>query len=173
LIVEDGTGLPDADSYIATVDANLYHANRGNTAWAGLNTLSKEAALRRATDYMLQVYRWRWAGQRKTITQSLDWPRYEVPMRDAPGGYGTVSAYYDENSVPVAVRNACAELALRAATGDLAPDVGRVAARERIDVIEVEYTAGAAPWVRYRAVDNMLTAFFNPSTGNTVTLTRA
>jgi plastocyanin len=172
LIVEDGTAKTDSDSYISTVSANVYHANRGNTAWAALNTLGKESALRKATDYMAQVYRWRWAGVRKTSTQALDWPRSNVPIPDSPGTYGSLSAYYDESSVPTAVQNACAELALRAAAGDLAPDVGRLTSKEKIDVIEVEFAAGASPWVRYRAIDNMLTAYFAPSSGTMITLTR-
>lgn len=168
LIVEDGTAKPDADSYIATADANIYHANRGNTAWAGLSTLAKEAALRKATDYMLQVYRWKWAGERKTTAQSLDWPRLNVPLQDFAG-----AGFVSDTTVPVPVQNACAELALRAAVGDLAPDVGRVATRERIDVIEVEYSVNAAPWVRYRAADNMLTAYFKPSAGSSIVVSRA
>lgn len=172
LIVEDGTAKTDSDSYISAVSANVYHANRGNTAWAALNTLGKESALRKATDYMAQVYRWRWAGVRKTSTQALDWPRSNVPIPDSPGTYGSLSAYVSDSSVPTAVQNACAELALRAASGDLAPDVGRLTSKEKIDVIEVEFAAGASPWVRYRAIDNMLTAYFAPSSGTMITLTR-
>jgi hypothetical protein len=34
LIVEDGTGLANAESYVSVADATTYHANIGNTAWA-------------------------------------------------------------------------------------------------------------------------------------------
>lgn len=30
LIVEDGTGLPDAEAYISVADADAYHDARGN-----------------------------------------------------------------------------------------------------------------------------------------------
>ena len=144
----------------------------GFTAWAGLTTLQKEGALRKAVDYMLQVYRWRWAGERRTDTQSLDWPRSNVPRMDRKGLYGAISAYYSETFVPQEVQRACAELALRSATGDLAPDLGRLTTREKVDVIEIEFAPGTSPWVRYRSVDNMLTAFFMPSSGSKITLTR-
>lgn len=173
LIVEDGTAKTDADSYISLLDANIYHSRRGNAAWALLGNADKEAALVKATDYMVQVYRWRWAGNRKTSAQSLDWPRQMVPDMDAPGIGGAAGGYIADTIVPLPVQRACADLALRAAAGDLAPDVGRVAATERLDVITIEYDSNAAPWVRYRAVDNMLTAYFKPSSGSSISLSRA
>ena len=50
LVVEDGTGKADAESYISVADADTYHSNRGNTDWAALTTTEKEQLLRGATD---------------------------------------------------------------------------------------------------------------------------
>jgi hypothetical protein len=174
LIVEDGTGKPDAESFISVADATAYHAARGNAAWAALasDTL-REQALRKGTDYMEQMYRERWAGTRLTATQALSWPRYMVPMKDAPGGYGSWPAYYPQDEVPLIVAHACAELALRAAAGELAPDIDRVTTREKVGPLEVEYAAGAAPYVRFRAVDNMLTPFFGAGGGMNIAVIRA
>jgi hypothetical protein len=66
LTVEDGTGKADAESYISVADADTYFTARNNATWAALSTSDKEAALRKATDYMLQAYRVRWAGMRET-----------------------------------------------------------------------------------------------------------
>ena len=86
LIVEDGTGRADAESYASVSVADAYHTARGNTAWAALATTAlKEAALRKATDYLGQTYGLRWKGYRMTTTQALDWPR-ELVCR--PGFYG-------------------------------------------------------------------------------------
>ena len=41
LIVEDGTGLAGAESYVSVTDADTYHDKRGNTAWATLTTAQK------------------------------------------------------------------------------------------------------------------------------------
>ena len=64
LIVEDGTGKSNAESYISVADADTYHSNRDNTDWAALTTAEKERLLRIATDYMVAVYRLRWDGYR-------------------------------------------------------------------------------------------------------------
>lgn len=160
LIVEDGSGIANADSYCSLAEASAYHADRGNTLWAtGMSDTEREQALRRGTEYMVQVYRDLWAGSRKTIAQSLDWPRYEVPIKDSPTGYGAFPSYYADDEVPLAVRQACAVMAFKAASGDLAPDVGTPVKREKVGPIEVEYQDGARQTVRYQVLDNMLAPF--------------
>ena len=42
-----------------------------------------------------------------------------------------------------------------ASAGEMAPDIGRVTTREKVGPLEVEYAPGA-PYVRYRAIDNLL-----------------
>ncbi len=172
LITEDGSGAAGAESFCSVSFADSYHALRGMTNWALLTTPDKEAALRRASDYMEQVYREQWAGYRVTTTQALSWPRYEVPIKDSSAmGYGGFS-YYPYNAVPAIVANACAALALRAAAGDLAPDVGRATKRERVGEIEVEYMDGALPFVRFRAIDLALAPFLKGSQ-NSIKVVRA
>lgn len=161
LTPETGAGLANADAYCSTTFADAWHSGRGVTLWATLTTQQKEQAIRRATDYMTQVYGPLLAGYRKTITQALDWPREDVPRRDVAMGYGSLEAYWPSDAVPTGVQQACAELAFRAASGDLAPDVDRIVKREKIDVIEIEYDTMQAPWVRYRAVDNMMAPFMS------------
>jgi hypothetical protein len=173
LIVEDGTGKADAESYIAVADATTYHANRGNTAWSALaSDTVREQLLRQAADFMVQEYRARWAGSRIGITQRLDWPRYDVPIKDAPTGYGTFAAVYPYDEVPEAVRNACAELALKAASGPLRADVTPPVVREKVGPLEVEYAEGARQTTVYLTVDNMLEPFFKDG-GGTIPVVRA
>ena len=174
LITEDGTGKADSESYMSVADADTHFASRGITLWATMLEAEKEQALRRATDYMVEVYRTSWAGYRKTTTQALDWPRYEVPRIDAPQAYGYSfsPSYYDDSSVAAEVKRACAEMAFRAASGELAPDIDRLAKREKVDVIEVEYADGATPYKRYRAIDNMLRPFLG-GRPNQIKLVRA
>jgi hypothetical protein len=167
LIVEDGTGLANAESYISVVDATAYHAARGNADWAALaSDTVREQLLRKATDYMQQEYRTRWKGVRVLSTQALDWPRAYVVRDDISytngQGYVLIDGfyYYPSDEVPIEVARACAELALRASVATLAPDLGQKVVREKIDVIEVEYDKYAAPYTTYRAVDGMLEPFF-------------
>ncbi|HEX5539902.1 MAG TPA: DnaT-like ssDNA-binding protein [Methylophilaceae bacterium] len=165
LIVEDGSGKADSESYISVADADLYFSNRANAAWAALATPDKEASLRKATDYMGQVYRSQWKGTRVTGTQALDWPRGFVERDDYEyqGLNGSVQIggyfYFPSDEVPVEVARACAELALKASAADLSPDIGRRTIREKVDSIEVEYSPYGAQYVTYRAIDNLLSPF--------------
>jgi hypothetical protein len=172
LIVEDGTGLVDAESYIAVADATTYHANRGNAAWAALaSDAVREQLLRKATDYMVQVYRLRWKGWRVTTTQALDWPRSEVERADyaalQTNGYTTISGdyYYPADEVPREVTWACAELALKANDGDLAADIEQLIKREKVGPIEVEYADYSRAEKVFRAIDLLLAPFLNGMSG--------
>lgn len=166
LIVEDGTGRVDSESFCTVAFADDYHTKRGNTAWAALDVPAKEANLRKATDYMEQVYRLLWLGYRKLERQALSWPRDEVRRHDFT--YLNQYSFYPDDEVPLEVQRACAELALRASADELAPDVDRVASREKIGPIDVTYQVGSSPWVRFRAVDNLLATFFRTGTSGTV-----
>jgi hypothetical protein len=157
LIIEDGTAKTDSESYISVADANIYHANRGNTSWADLDNSVKEQLLRKSTDYMVARYRTLWRGYRKTATQALDFPRSFCYLE--PFVYGAIGAYpflLDDNVVPNEVKNACAELALKANDGALMVDVGQTVIREKVDVIEVEYDKFSPTQTRYSQIDAML-----------------
>lgn len=151
LVVETGTGSATADSYISLTDAATRHTNLGNTAWAALaSDTVREQYLRRATEYLEGAYRKRWYGYRKTDTQALSWPR--------------TGAYKDDylvpdTIVPAEVKNACADLALKAATVTLAEDLGQAVVKEKIDVIEIEYDKNAPAYTQYRSIDMMLAVY--------------
>lgn len=148
LVTEDGTGLAGAESFVSVADADTYHSVRANAAWALLTTANKEAALRQATEYMDAVYAW--AGTRGNDTQALGWPRYGVVVDGVS---------VDSDAVPTAIARACAELALRASSADLAPDVGRQKSREKVGPIEVEYSTSAPAYTTYRQIDAMLSRY--------------
>ena len=150
LTVEDGTGMAAAQSYISVADADTHFSARGITLWDTMLDVEKEQALTRATDYLVQVYRTRWMGDRVTATQALDWPREGVEV----GGFDI-----DEDVVPAEVKRACAEMAFKAASGELAADIERLTKREKVGPIEVEYSDNVLPYRVYRAIDNLLAPF--------------
>lgn len=167
LIVEDGTGLASADSYISVADATTYHADRGNAAWASLaSDTIREQHLRKATEYMQQVYRSRWLSFRVTSTQALDWPRAWVRLDDAPAGYGSAMGFVPNNVVPVEVKRACAELALASIDGALAPPLERAASKETVGPISVEYDTNSPEYKRFRNVDMLLSIYLGGSSAN-------
>lgn len=168
-IVEDGTGLSNANAYVSVADADSYNSDRGNTLWSDLSTQEKEQAIVRATDYMVQVYRLRWKGYRVLPTQALDMPRSFMIIDDFQyaglNGYTIIGGnyYYPNNIVPTEVKNACIELAMRASQGELNPDLTQGVIREKVDVIEVTYDQYSSQSPRYKAIDNMLQPFFSGS----------
>ena len=172
LIVEDGTGKPDAESYISVAEATTYHSDRGNAAWALLaSDTAREQLLRKSTEYMVQAYRLRWLGSRTTDAQRLDWPRAWVALRDSPSPYAASPGYVANNVVPSEVKAACAELALSASTGALAPNIGRTKSEVQVGEIAVKYDETSSEYTRYRAVDMMLGIYLNGS-GAMVNLVR-
>lgn len=158
LITENGTGLANAESYISVIDATAYHAARGNAAWAALaDDATREQMLRRATDFIEQLYRDRWAGYRVSLTQALSWPRYEAPVKDAHSPtFGNLRAYYPSDAVPTLVAKVCALLALRAISGELSaiPDVA--VKRKRVGPIDIEYFEPVMPVRSVADIEEML-----------------
>lgn len=169
IIVEDGMGLANAESYISVASADTYHSNRGNTTWAALTTAVKEQLLRKATDYMVQTFRARWDGYRKLTTQALDWPREYVEIKDT---VLRTTAYVDNASVPTIVANACAELALKANNGVLLDDQEQIVTRETIGPLTVEYDKFSGQAKRYAAIEAALSVYFKGASSS-VGLVRA
>lgn len=109
--VEDGTGLDDANAYIAVVFADSYFTDRGNAAWTGSDTL-KEQAIVRATDYVDTKFGTSFRGTPLVSGQALAFPRAD--LLDAQGNA--------VEGIPEKFKKAIAEYALRALSASLLPD---------------------------------------------------
>lgn len=171
LIVEDGTVVAGAESYVTVAEADAYHTARGNAAWDDVE--DKEAALRRATDYMVRMYRQRWKGIRKNIAQTLDWPRemvYTEPFMR--GGVGEYPYLVSNIIVPAEVKTACIEFALRAAAAALAPDLERATSQETVGPISVTYDPASSEGTRYRELDALLAPYLESSSMNAFVMRR-
>lgn len=142
IIVEDGTGLTTAETYVSVTDADAYHTAMGNTGWTGTDA-AKEVALRRAAQYIDTRYTYR--GTRVNLNQSLEWPRafYEMDGRT--------------ESWPVPnLKAACCEAALRALSDTLTADVSTdQVIEETVGPITVRYAAKSGQ-TRYPVVDDLL-----------------
>lgn len=136
MIVEDGTGLPNADSYAAIATADVYLDKYGYSSWANLDDDSKAIALRRGTQYVDLVYGSRWRGTRKMgRAQALDWPRIDV--------YDCEGVPVPSDAVPYEVVYATIEAAWREGNefGFLLPDATTTQIEKRVQVgqLSVEY----------------------------------
>lgn len=149
LIVEDGTGLSTAESYISVADADTYIAayKGADATWDAATDATKEVAARQATQYLDGFYSWK--GVTLTSTQALDWPRTGV---------------YDERDVliegiPTDLENATAEVMFMIVTGVTIienVDKSKQTTREKVDVIEVEYEPGASVQPSFPTVGRLL-----------------
>lgn len=167
LIVETGSGLSNSESYCSVSFADSYFNSKANLSWSTLSTSQKEAALREATSFLTERYRNSWKGLRVYSAQALDWPRSGVRT----DSFVDVPTF----SVPVEVQKACAELALKASSSELTPDVTRVAIRQKVGELEVEYDKQAQnqPAAQFLKVRNMLAPLLvSGSNGSSIRLVR-
>jgi hypothetical protein len=122
--------------------------------WAGKTTPQKEAALRAGTEYLDLQYAGRWFGYKVNGTMSRQWPRFNVVTSD---GFAVSSA-----AVPLGVKNACIEMALRSLTDSFFIDLTESGDIKSESVTigpltESTTYAGAKSTVkRYPVIDRML-----------------
>lgn len=146
-IVEDGTGLTNSTSYASIAEADSYFDNFNNTTWSALDDANKQLALNKGTAFIDEQYLFK--GSKTDYENALEFPRYET---------GVVG--YDGESVPVAIKKATYESALKSLTSELQPDVdSRAVTKEKVDVIEVEYSDNEkVEQTNYTKIDNILKA---------------
>lgn len=169
-VAEDGTGLANANSLCDLAFADAYFADRQVTAWLTTTTgtarsdTSRQGALIKATDYV----EGRWANKfygeiQFPETQELSFPRLYIE---------------EDGTVPVLVKKAVCEYALRSFSGELAPDPvtdasGLLVAgvKEKVGPIETEmryqtgvYLANGA-FRPYPAADMLIRPYLRRSGG--------
>lgn len=134
-LVEDGTGLPGANSYVSVADAdNLIQTNiHASADWLAKSTEDKQALLMSATRYLDD--RTRWYGLRVSATSGLRWPRSNVYDRDGN--------LIEPNTIPTQLRFATAEMARFNMAEDRTVERDQDAlSRLKADVIELEFVNG-------------------------------
>ena len=134
LIVEDGTGLANSNSFVSVAEADDYLGNVGATAWSEATLDAKEAALIRATAYLSTYFRWKGARVNGRA-QALSYPRQGVT--DCEGNA------VPSDAVPVEVKAATYQAALFELSNPfgLSPQITPSQQNKRVKVgpVEVEY----------------------------------
>lgn len=102
LIVEDGSGVTDANTYTTVSGAGVYFEQYGEAGWDSLTDTQKQQALLKAMRYLDNLP---WKGVKYAQDQAVAWPRSEVYDRD--------DRLVDDDVVPEVVVAAQCELALR------------------------------------------------------------
>lgn len=134
--VDATVGGASANSFVTSAEMTTYCEARLNAStWTG--AAAQIPALTEATRDLSVLA---WQGIRVSSAQALAWPRDQVPDVDDP-----FQLYYSTTAIPQRIKDATCELALqylKAGTTDLAAlDSTTNVLRERVDVLETEYTA--------------------------------
>lgn len=156
LVVEDGTGKADADSYVSLAAAESYHVKYGNLAWADAESADRETALRKATRYLDSHYGF--AGIKTNAAQALQWPRSGVTI----DGRNQAA-----NELPAALLSATCEAAFLALSQDLTPALSRggKVKSEQVDVIAVVYEDAAPVGTVFTLLDGLMRSISRSSSG--------
>lgn len=158
LIVEDGTGLSNSNSYVSEDEAREYAEARGVELPDGDAEVA--AMLISAMDY-LEAQRSRFQGSKTHPgVQALQWPRVGVVL--------DCSYILPDNIIPSELKQAQMALAMEVNAGrQLLPSSdGRVVKKEKVDVIEREFMTGqdlgrtGLPAPTFPLVDGLLAPLF-------------
>ena len=154
-VLEDETGLDDANAYISVDEFQAYWSDRGFKH----NTFSDkqiETAIVKATDFIESRFRTKFLGRREFDGQALSFPRLGLFDSDGEKIEG----------LPTRLKSATAEYAKRALTEELLPDptfdaTGNTArrVREKGGPIETEteyQVGGTSPTPLYPTADSLL-----------------
>lgn len=149
LIIEDGTGKTDSQSYASETELAAYALARGITI-TGTDT----ELLIQAMDYIeSQSFK----GYKYTDDQALQWPR---------GGVYLFGYYVDVDTIPQLLKDAQIEIALGIDAGNnpLAT-VARSTKKEKVGDIEVEYMDGARDTTYLAAAESKLSELLAAGSG--------
>jgi hypothetical protein len=139
LVLEDGTGVVTANSYVAIADVRTFATDRGIDLSA-LSDAAVTAFILKATDY-LETFAMLFVGNPNSVTQGLSFPRANIVNADGSSFPNTGAA-----SIPLALKNAQCQLCLEQNNGvTLLPTVdhntdGGFIIREKVDVLETTYS---------------------------------
>lgn len=162
MALDSTSGGASAESYLSVADADTYWSNRADATWAAADTADKEAALRKATQYLDATYIW--PGVIAATSQALGWPRL----------YVTDHEEREINGIPTLIEQAAAELAKLALSAPLLAVESRSDIEHiRADTVEVTFKAGGRAQKTYALVDRLLAPIsLRKRGGGTVRLVR-
>lgn len=152
LILEDGSGKTNSQTYVLGADVTAYATLYGLTP-----SVVTDADIMKAMRYIEGGYYERWIGLKKTEEQALSWPRAYAVRRD---GWSV-----EETEIPKELKDAVCALAIRTSGGDnLLADLTRSDSvlEEQIGPIRVKYANNARTVPLYRDIEFILKPICQP-----------
>lgn len=140
IIVEDGTGLTNSNSYVSEANLVIYAADRGKTI-----TGIQADLLIKAMDYIESLP---FNGYKYTDAQALQWPRGNVSI----DGYSVAVT-----TIPQLLIDAVCEIAISIDEGiDPLANEGREIEKEKIGPIETQYSKNSRNYTYLKAAETKL-----------------
>jgi hypothetical protein len=137
IIVEDGTLVANANSYVTVAEVDTYCENRGLTSWDSLGDEIKEASLLRGMDFIETKP---FKGGKSFFDNPLEWPRVNWYQPTNVSAYDIIDY---EGVIPLGLKLAVCRAAYEESlvAGCLQEGTSRddFITRKKIDVLEVEY----------------------------------
>lgn len=132
LVVENGMGLPNANSYCDLDFAIEYCTMKGYTNWLKLTENQQKIFIIRGTEFVDNFYTWK--GIRKRQSQSMAFPRDNIYDDDK----------YPVEGIPEKLKKACIEAAFLNASSSAntlfsTKDENGKVKKQKVDTLEVEY----------------------------------
>ena len=148
IVVEDGTNVADANSYVSVAELDAYAIERGIVL--PVEELAKEILLIKAMDY-LELSDNDYTGTRSYSDQSLSWPR---------------TSYSMILGIPKELKKAQMVLAVAAMTIDLAPvSNGFQGKKVKVGPISVEKPSESVARPRVPQAESLLRYLYGSSVG--------
>lgn len=168
LIVEDGSSVASANSYVSLEYADTYCVNHGYTEWLTQEEYVRKSAVIKAMDYIDSLFPWK--GKKMYRDQSLSFPRVNIVDDDGFNRTG---------EIPEQLKRAVCEAAFYAYSqtslyGQIDPSGPLESKKERkkADVVEIEtevkhkyFTTDEVKidWTSaYQSLDSMLRGLYVP-----------
>ena len=162
LVVENGSGLVDANSYVSTDDVGRGLPSADRLTWQALSADEQIDKCIIASRFIDSSFPW--VGTQKTIEQSMSWPRVNVFFQ----GHRIADA-----KVPAQVKRAtimAAGILLRNGMEIfLTSGESKEIKRERFAVMETEYFephTNKGDATNYPEINNLLRGFYSKLKGN-------
>ncbi len=162
LVIEDGSVVAAADSYVTISTADTYFDERKRLVdgvvtdpWVDLDDDIKESSLRYATEFIDKRYDWN-GSQVDPDVQPFSWPRYEAWDE-------WKRRTYDSNEVPPRLIDAVMEAALENSVAFLNEVLARGGEVKKVQIgpIMEEYFNNANPERDYPYIDLLVKGMHN------------
>lgn len=131
IVVEDGSNVPNANSYESVANVRLYCTNRGVALPVSDDTVA--AWIIKGMDY-IEAKACEFMGERTNATQELQWPRTGVEINCQP---------FPDNEIPKQLKGALGQLVMAQNSGvDIMPNVsaGDFVIEETVGPITTKYS---------------------------------